>query len=458
MNKELKNWYFFKYTKLRTVVYKLNKPLFYDNNFNLCPNLMHEHKPYESFSSEIKKNVEKMLNYMFEILAYNKNEHFIYLVKWFANMTKGNKNTSLLYFKGIEGIGKSTICIFFRDHVIGNQLVLESGSEPIKSQFNFVLAGKLLVYFEELENTSTAEWQVIGSRIKRYTTSDKILIEAKNVNSYTTDNLNNYIVLSNHDALKDDSGRRIYPVDVSTKRDGDLKYWNDLYESCFNNKVGEAFFAYMMEYNTDKYNPQDMPITKNKMDAYVSKLNTVETFLKEEYVREKKSIYLTVDELFEEYRCFHEHAQKLYGKIQFCSKLKDLGIVYYKCNSKNMYKVDYHFLFEKAKKKHWIHELDNIDIDVNVKEPEPEPHVILTTNLQNEIALLKEQLQKQSEEIELYKSQLEQKNKTLVEEIKKPKKKVKETTLEFPRKEKQDKTSKSEETSLVDFCEDICSF
>ena len=66
---------------------------------------------------------------------------------------------------------------FLKKFVIGLDLLLETGSEPLKSHFNGILAGKLLVVFEELENFSVNEWTAISSRLKRYITSSTYTIE-----------------------------------------------------------------------------------------------------------------------------------------------------------------------------------------------------------------------------------------------------------------------------------------
>ena len=68
-----------------------------------------------------------------------------------------------------------------------------------------------------------------------------MLIEAKNQNSFKADNINNYMLLSNNDAIKDDDGRRYYIADVSSKNEGNTIFWTDLNKTCFNDLTGHAF-------------------------------------------------------------------------------------------------------------------------------------------------------------------------------------------------------------------------
>jgi hypothetical protein len=160
-------------------------------------------------------------------------------------MARGGKNQSVLYLKSDEGIGKSTFTDFLRKHVIGHKLCIQSGSQPLISQFNKILFCKLLVIFEELENFSTNQWQGVSTRLKRDTTSDTCIYEEKNEKSFTARNISNYIINSNVDAIKDDDGRRYFILDLSSKRKGDLTYFNKIYTECMNDEVGEAFFSYL---------------------------------------------------------------------------------------------------------------------------------------------------------------------------------------------------------------------
>ena len=370
MSSELNQWYFKKYNSLRSIVYELNEERFFDDKLNLCPAMLHEVKSYSSFDCKIKERVEIMMNYIFEILS-NKNEKFnIYITKWISNLLKGNKNDSCLYFRGEQGIGKSTLFTFIRKYVIGEKLYLETGSEPIKSKFNKVLGGKLLVCFEELETFSINEWVVVSSRLKRYITSDTIEIEPKGKDSYTSNNINNYVIISNNDAIKDDDGRRYFISDIATHRKGDKKFWSNIYDNCFDEEVGHAFYCRMLEIDTSSFNPQhDMPLTQSKLDSFAKRLDVVEQYLKNEYILKQKGIKCSVEELYSEYKFYcSSNSHKQQGKIVFGRKLEELGIKYFKSNSVNKYKVEAEVLKKIADERHWIHDID--DFTTNKDEDE----------------------------------------------------------------------------------------
>ena len=92
-------------------------------------------------------------------------EMFDYIIKWTANVVRGNKNDSLLYLKGPEGIGKSKFSDFLSDHVLGRHNVCKSDAQPLKTAYNKILQGKLLVVFEELPTFSTSEWAGVSSKL-----------------------------------------------------------------------------------------------------------------------------------------------------------------------------------------------------------------------------------------------------------------------------------------------------
>jgi len=214
--KKIKEYYLEEFKGIRTPVYKLNKSIFYDDKINLCPQLPTP-KPYNDIKNDVKQKVELFLSYIKDILASGDENVYQYIIKWISNMCKGNKNDSALVFKtNAKGVGKSTLPTMLRKYILGENLSLESGSEPLKTKFNTILAGKLFVNFEELETFSASEWTAVSSVLKRQITSDTMNFEKKGQDTYTSDNINNYILLSNHDV--DDDGRRFFVADISTHK------------------------------------------------------------------------------------------------------------------------------------------------------------------------------------------------------------------------------------------------
>jgi hypothetical protein len=251
------------------------------------------------------------------------------------------------------------------------------------------LAGKLFVVFEELENMNASEWNSMSSVLKRIITSDRILLEAKNQNSYEADNINNYMLLSNNDAIKDDDGRRYFIADVTSKREGDVEYWTYINSNCFNDTVGEAFYCYLMEIDTNKFNPQTFPMTNNKIDSINKRLDSVQQFLKDNYILLGLGINCIVQDLYDGYVCFcANNTKKPYNKIDFNKHLSSLNINHYKSNGQNKYKISCTDLLSLANKKHWIHSLDIFTNSDSNEDEEPD-YKTLYENAQKEIEELK---------------------------------------------------------------------
>ena len=316
-----------------------------------------------------------------------------------------------------QGYGKSTLFEFIRHHVLGNSLCYKSGSEPLLSKNNAILAGKLLIYFEELETFTTGQWMGVSSRLKKMATSTSMTYEDKYVKPYEARNINSYVVLSNNDAIKDDDGRRYFILDVSGHREiiigskneiENTEYWDNVY-ACFNDEVGHAFYCYLMEQIDIKgFKPQRFPMTNNKISSFAKRLESHENFIKHHYVLQKLGIKASVQELYDEYVDFCKKEQRTpFKKIEFGSKLKELGIEYYKSNGNNKYQVSSEFLHELATTRHWIHEIDDFCEEQPSKEEQGSTQddelIQKYTQSEKELKLLKNENEQMKLELEALK-------------------------------------------------------
>lgn len=361
MQKELYNYYFKEFTEVKTVTYEVNKETFYDDKINLCPHMLYKFNNEYEPSKGTKKKLNFVLNYIYEVLCSSKQDSYDFLLKWISNVLKGNKNNSCLYMKGIQGVGKSSLFVFLSKYVLGTNLCLETGSDPIRTKFNEILGGKLLVNIEELENFSKAEWESISSTLKRQITSNNITLQNKCTKAYESNNINNYILCSNNDAIKDDDGRRYFILDISTHKVGDREYYEKLYNECFTESVGEAFFNYVFNIDTTNFNPQAFPITQSKMDSLSKRLDVVYKFLKEEYILKKLHVDSTAQDLYNEFK-YYNIGSKI-SKEDFHRKLNEAGFTRTKKNNKLHYSISTEQLCTIAKSKLWLHEFDEFETE-----------------------------------------------------------------------------------------------
>ena len=153
---------------------------------------------------------------------------------------------------------------FFVQYVIRKELFCKGKADHLKGQHNLELLGKILVVFEELQCFGDKEWKAIDSEIKDLITDSTAPYTDKYERRFCADNNNNYIVNTNFNAIKGANGRRYLVCDINPCKMNDLKYFDHLRKTCFNDEVGHAFFCYLYEIDTTKFQSMDMPATSAK--------------------------------------------------------------------------------------------------------------------------------------------------------------------------------------------------
>lgn len=410
MNKAINNWFFREYINICNLNCDTQKPRIYkDESGTLTINgfkgFMHKAKKYDTYDNKTKDAVNLYLKHIHDVLSNKRQDVFEYLLKWLSNVAKGNKNDSCLYLKSIEGTGKSTLSEFMIHHVFGKDVSIKSNSDPLRKDYNKMLFGNILVVFEELPTFSASEWDAVSSKLKDYITGNDTIYNEKYEKSFRAQNFNNYIINTNVEALKHSEGRRYFTLDVSTEKVGDSKYFDTLYDTCFNDKVGEAFYSYLLDVDTKNWKGQKcMPETTSKLNALCERLDLVYKFLKEYYIRPKYNLKDKLSNIYSLYVAFCTNLdKKAQTKQYFVSKLKEINIEYRKTNGYNILDVSYETLREIAEKRHWIHELDEIDAEGDLSDDDDlKIEDTEKTQMKQEIIILKKEnddLKKQNDEI-----------------------------------------------------------
>ena len=363
--------YFEMNSKIYSVVSRLDRPLHYceDGNYyiNECKGLKHKnYKNYDEYDTNVKENVQKMLNFMLEITCSNDAKMFDSLVKYYSQICKGIKTEVILYKKSIEGVGKSTESDFIMDHVLGRDVAVIGNSDPLLTPFNKCLMGKLLIVFEELPTFSDAQWQGVSSKLKTLTTEKHTYYQDKYEKQMYAENLNNFIVNTNVEAIKSSDGRRIAILEISHKRFRDHQYFDDLRKNCFNDTVGEAFFSYLMTKVdvSNFYGQRDFPETDKKKTAIANLLPLVHKFLKFEYLLKNKPIAkLRTSDLYNTFvsYCMSGGIKSL-GRNDFYDRLSELGINRStKTNGQFYFNFSMEQLQQLSNKYKWICKYDDED-------------------------------------------------------------------------------------------------
>jgi hypothetical protein len=251
-----------------------------------------------------------------------------------------------------------------REFVLGKHLCCQTSSEPLTSNNNLILLGKLYVIFEELPVFSTKDWMVVGSKLKTWATEKTAMYRGLYKNAFEANNISNFVINTNVDSINS-SGRRVLVMPINNIHQKDNKYFKNIKDKCYNNLVGEAFYSYMMEIDiTNFYAQSNFPNIENKSIATSNYLPSLQKFLKFDYVLKKKGI---VNEkpirLYEKYSLYcTNNTIKPCNKTEFMKKLEDMKIIAIK-HSTMFYNVSYDFLKAIADKELWIcqYDLDMID-------------------------------------------------------------------------------------------------
>ncbi len=399
--KEIKSWYFSDYTSIFSPINSVHKPFVNGNELNMCQGFLHKtKKPYAPFPLQTRLKVDLYLNYIKEVLVGGCEKSYEYLLKIFSNMCKGIKNRSLLYFKGPEGLGKSINIEMMINFVLGKAVCVKANIDTITSSFNKILCGKVFVVYEEMPVFSRSQWEFVSGKLKDMVTGDSLIYSDKYEKAFEAENINNYIINTNVEAIKGSNGRRYFIADCSSHRFQDFAYFANISDTCLNLEVGEAYWNYLLEIDTTKFHSEmHMPVTEGKLNAIADKLELPFQFIKDQYVLKRNGINCKNQDFYNLYCDYvsSKHHKPL-SKIFFSAKLKEQGIKFKKSDKSNIWKYSYAELQAIADKFKWIHALDEYEGEVKVTNKEKpiikdEPKAIIKAQSKEDLEKLRERLE-----------------------------------------------------------------
>lgn len=364
LDKAASNWYFKQNRKLYSICNKINQPAIIGDQINMCEGFKFKNpKKFSEHSPEAQMRAKRFLKFMLEELCSGKINLCQFLEKWIAYMCRGNKNDSALYLKGIQGIGKSFFCEILLGMI--GKMGYKSNSDPLLTKFNRALCGKVFVYFEELPSFSVSQWEGINSTLLDIITGHTQSYQDKSEKAFTAENMNNVVICSNVDAIKNCDGRRYNILDLSCKNKNNHPFWKELSDTCRNEECYSALFSYFLEVDLTGYKAQDFPDTNAKLDAIADRMSAVHKFLKIEYLLTNTPINSKLSDLYEEYLKYklENNIRCKLSKIEFNKKLLELTISPVLIHGCNFIRVSLDRLKDIATKFKWRHELDDVELD-----------------------------------------------------------------------------------------------
>lgn len=359
--------------------YSINGALF----LNQCKGFKHKkYLQYDEYDEKIKMKVQMFIDFIKLVLCSNRDDVHDALMKYFSILANGRKTKATIVAKTMEqGVGKSTLTDFIINHVFGQDICLYSSTQPLTSDRNKILIGKLFVVFEELPTFSTSEWNAACSMLKKLATEDMMTFRGLYENEIQLRHCINCWINTNVDAIKDTAGRRNIVLDINVNawesKESKKEYFDDLYSTCFSDEVGEAFFSYLVtKIDSKNFNVQEkFPDTENKLNAIASQLPSPYKFIKEEYILNRLDIEKTKTEsLYTHYKnyCGRINRTAIINKNDFIAKLEVVGIKRKDIKNSPYYKETAKDLYDIAMKNKWISPTELEEMGVEVKNDNSE--------------------------------------------------------------------------------------
>jgi hypothetical protein len=229
--------------------------------------------------------VQPILDYMHNIVCNDDMRLYKWFFSWIRHICKYPEIKTgvvpLLYSKK-QRAGKGTFVNWAISSVFGRHCSYVTNINKVCKNFNSFLQGKVFVYIDELP-TNNGEYHNIFDTFKNLITDPLLDIEKKGVESYSTDNLLNFIASTNNKYSvkieKDDGRWCVIPVNES--KIGDTAFWDDCYKNVFTGENGVHFFNYMINIEDDDpmiVNIKEIPQTDIRKDIQEMSLSATDLF------------------------------------------------------------------------------------------------------------------------------------------------------------------------------------
>ena len=228
------------------------------------------------------------------------------LFDWITKMMNEGKTGIAIVLLGGKGCGKSFMVMFLRA-IIGNDRYYQKYDDinTIKDQFNAQSESNLLSSIEEVVMNG-ADFHFTQNVLKSKITEKTQTIRKMHTDGYTGTSNSNYIICTNYNnpVLMTTDNRRYFPIEVTTAKQNNTKFFADLYKEINENiKYIRGFFV-DREYNSQ----MTIPITKLIQRMIDTSISTHDRFV----IEELPKLFNGTEQLgqailYTEYKIFHKN-------------------------------------------------------------------------------------------------------------------------------------------------------
>jgi len=241
---------------------------------------------FQGFGCEpIEGNVLLILNHIHDVLCGGDSVASNYFIYWLAHLFQkpAVKPSVAILMKSAEGTGKGTLYKLLKK-MLGANANQVNGHYQLTGRFNSVIAGKLLIFGDEVDLTSKA----VFDKTKGIISEPTISLELKGIDAEPVSNFARFIFAGNHGQIlrAGTRERRFLVLEPSSDRVDDKGYFkalNDLIDG-----DGAAFFLeHLLTVDISSFNPYKAPATKGLIEEKLSSLSSILSFFYEELHKEK---------------------------------------------------------------------------------------------------------------------------------------------------------------------------
>ena len=307
-------------TDTYTLSFNVTKPMLYVENgirfLNTFSGFKYANeKVVNKYTRKENNGIELIWNHVKDVLCSGNHASYEYLKKWICHMIAGRKMKTAVYFKGVQGTGKSTLPTFLRD-VIGHSCVYKTQTAScLTSQFNGELQGVILLILEELNCKTISEWKAMNSALKVLCTENTLTIQAKHQNAFNVTNNISVMIISNDSPIKiNKHDRRYFMTDISDHRVGDKDYFDKLYGSMNDAAIQKAFYFQCLQFASENEFDEQADLrtleTSIKTEIMINNLHPLYVFVKEQFILKKRDLNTFLKSFTDDYNatpgCKHQ--------------------------------------------------------------------------------------------------------------------------------------------------------
>ena len=242
---------------------------FYCNGIGYYPNTSklpkHVFNTFQGFGCQPQTgDITLILKHIREVLCARDDKAADYFIEWLAHIVQkpNEKPTVAILIKSAEGTGKGTVYRLLKK-VLGANAHQVNGSYQIMGRFNGILAGRLLIFGDEVDMTD----KKVFDKAKGMISEPTISMELKGIDPEPVPNMARFIFTGNHDQIisAGTRERRFLVLEPSEHMIDDQVYWQSL-NTLIDEGGSPAFLDYLQNIDLCNFNPFKAPATKGLID------------------------------------------------------------------------------------------------------------------------------------------------------------------------------------------------